>query len=367
MMLENLIYTFTIFYTIEFLIFLFGLLKAAKPYNNIVHYPSVSIIVAARNEEENILKCLISLSQLDYPKEKLDIIIVNDQSTDHTKEIVENFIKDKSHFKLLNSIKSTSQHLRGKANAVAQGIENSTGEFLLFTDADCTVPKDWVKEIVANFKQNIGIVGGYTILKANSIFEGIQTLDWIYLFNIAASSATLGFPLTGIGNNLAIRKKCYDEVGGYYNIRFSVTEDYALTRAILNKTKYKMAFPLNKKSIVNSLPCKNFTELYHQKKRWGVGGLDMIPLGFLVFSIPFIFNMLIMIGLYYLNICVLIVPIIIKIFMDFMLLFYSLKQLKYLRYIKYFLFFEIYLFIYVIILPIIVVINKKVLWKERQL
>lgn len=366
MIFENLIYIFTLFYTIEFLIFFFGLIKSTKLSRNENFYPSVSIIVAARNEENNILSCLTSLSKLDYPKEKLEIILVNDQSTDNTKNIIEDFIQDKKQFKLVNSRKSFT-HLKGKANAVMQGIENSSGEFILLTDADCIVPKDWVKEIIIYFNDNIGIVGGYTILKTKNIFEGIQSLDWIYLFNIACSSATLGFPLTGIGNNLAVRKKCYYDVGGYQNIKFSVTEDYALTRAIISKTKYKMNFPLNYKSLITSFPCKNILELYRQKKRWGVGGLDMIPLGFLVFSIPYIFNLLIIFGLILWGFYSILLPIIIKLLIDFILLFYSLSKLKHLKYIKYFIFFEIYLFMYVVLLPIIVFLNKKVFWKERTL
>lgn len=366
MILENLLYSFISLYILEYIIFLYGLIKATKLQKNDSFLPSVSIIVAARNEEKNILNCLKSLHNLNYPREKLDIIIVNDQSTDRTKEIVEDFIKDKHHFRLINS-EISQTHLKGKVNAISQGIDISKGEILLFTDADCIVQPEWVKATVSYFTENVGIVGGYTFLKAENAFEGIQSLDWIYLFNIASSSATLGFPLTGIGNNLALRRTDYYNIGGYRNIKFSVTEDYALTQAILRKTKSKMAFPLNKKTLITSLPCKNFLELYRQKKRWGVGGLDMIPIGFAVFSIPFILNILILLQLLFFNINVLILPILLKILMDLLLLLFSTKKLGLLRYLKYFLIFEIYLFVYVTLLPIIVMASKEVVWKDRRL
>lgn len=366
MIIDYLIYIFTFLYFLEYLIFLYGLVKATKLKKNNNYSPAVSIIVAARNEESKILNCLKSLNNLNYPREKLDIIIVNDQSTDRTREIVEDFIRDKHHFKLINS-EISQTNLKGKVNAITQGIDISKGEILLFTDADCTVPTDWVKETVSYFTENVGIVGGYTFLKSKKTFEGIQSLDWIYLFNIASSSATLGFPLTGIGNNLAFKKEYYNLVGGYRNIKFSVTEDYALTQEILKKTNAKMAFPLNHKTLITSLPCENILELYRQKKRWGVGGLDMIPMGFLVFSIPFILNILILINIFVLNIKILTLTFIIKALMDFLLLFYSTKKLGLVSYLKYFLLFEVYLFVYVTALPFIVMFSKEVVWKERKL
>lgn len=366
MIVDYLIYIFISLYSIEYLIFLYGLIKATKLKKVENYSPYVSIIVAARNEENKILNCLKSLHNLNYPREKLEIIIVNDQSTDRTEEIIKDFIKDKDHFILINS-ETSKTHLKGKVNAITQGIDISRGEILLFTDADCTVPNDWVKETVPYFTENVGIVGGYTFLKSKRAFEGIQSLDWIYLFNIASSSATLGFPLTGIGNNLAFKKEYYNIVGGYRNIKFSVTEDYALTQEILKKTNTKMAFPLNYQTLITSLPCENFLELYRQKKRWGVGGLDMIPLGFLVFSIPFILNLLILLQILILNIKLLILSIITKILMDFILLFYSTKKLRLMSYLKYFILFEFYLFIYVTALPFIVMFSKKVIWKDRRL
>ena len=68
-------------------------------------------------------------------------------------------------------------NMRGKANALAQGIRQSSGEILMFTDADCIVPPRWVRKTVQYFTDEVGIVGGFTLLKANRTFEGIQSLD----------------------------------------------------------------------------------------------------------------------------------------------------------------------------------------------
>ena len=166
--------------------------------------------------------------------------------------------------------------MRGKANALAQGIHQSSGEILLFTDADCTVPRQWVRTTVQYFTDDVGVVGGFTLLKANRIFEGIQSLDWIFLFSLASSMAGLNRPLTAIGNNVGIRRAAYTAVGGYEVIPFSVTEDYALVHTIYQNTTYRVVFPINPETVVISSACRTLHHLYHQKQRWGVGGLDMV-------------------------------------------------------------------------------------------
>jgi len=167
--------------------------------------PPVSIIVAARNEECYIQSCIESLSKIDYPSAKLEIIIVNDGSTDRTAGIVESYTAANASIKLVTASKGVG-NLRGKANALSQGIHVSTGEILMFTDADCTMPNTWVKETVKYFKDNVGIVGGFTLLNISNIFDGMQALDWVFLFELAAATAGLKRPLTVIGNNLSVRK-----------------------------------------------------------------------------------------------------------------------------------------------------------------
>lgn len=365
MIIDILIYIFAIFYFIEFSILFYGLTKATKIKKNNFYEPSVSVIIAARNEENNIRECIESLKNLNYPSEKLELIIVNDNSVDNTQNIVEEYQKSIKNLHLLNATPSTGK-LRGKANAIKQGIDLSKGEILLFTDADCRVNKNWVRETVKYFNYNVGIVGGFTLLKSNKIFGAIQTLDWIFLYNIAAATATLGFPLTGIGNNLSVKKSYYMRTGGFENIPFSVTEDYMLTRAILDKTDANMVFLINPDTLIESSPCNSIKELFHQKKRWGVGGLDMIPIGFLIFSIPFIFYLLLILGMILLRFKTLIIALILKFFIDFLFLSFTLKILTQKNYLRYFLLFELYLFIYVISLPIVVIFSKKIIWKERK-
>ncbi|MFT5914913.1 MAG: glycosyltransferase involved in cell wall biosynthesis, partial [Bacteroidia bacterium] len=88
--------------------------------------PFVSILVAARNEQENIGVCLQALDQINYPNDCYEVWIGNDDSEDKTEEIVQKFITDKPNFHLLN-ITSTIGNAKGKANVLAQLAPNAKG------------------------------------------------------------------------------------------------------------------------------------------------------------------------------------------------------------------------------------------------
>jgi len=210
--LTIIIIVFAGLYLIELLILIAGLRKAARAGRDAEGLPAVSVIVAARNEEQYIGDCIASLIALDYPEDRIEIIAVNDGSTDRTADVMNSFIGQHPNFRIISTEPGTG-HLRGKTNALVQGISSSKGEILMFTDADCRAPSTWIRDTVKRFDDRTGIVGGFTLLGSKNTFEGIQALDWLFLFSLASSGAGLGIPLTVIGNNFSIRRKAYDETG----------------------------------------------------------------------------------------------------------------------------------------------------------
>jgi cellulose synthase/poly-beta-1,6-N-acetylglucosamine synthase-like glycosyltransferase len=172
-------------------------------------------------------------------------------------------------------------------------------------------------------------------------------------------------PLSCIGNNMSYRKSVYNEVGGYENIPFSVTEDFKLLMTIFALKKYKIIYPLDPDALVESRPCENFKAVYWQKKRWGVGGLDSALNGFTVMTIGFVCNLMILLLPFFYSTAILYLAVF-KIMTDFFFLYPVLKKLNLSKKLKYFLAFEIYFIFYVILLPILVLVSKKVVWKERK-
>jgi cellulose synthase/poly-beta-1,6-N-acetylglucosamine synthase-like glycosyltransferase len=327
--------------------------------------PTVTVIVAARNEEKNILRCLQSLDKLEYPEGKLEIIIVDDNSTDKTGELIENFISGKSRFKKIVSKKEIGM-LKGKTNALANALEIAKGEIILTTDADCAVNPLWVKTNASYFQPDVAIVDGYTTQVANNGFGGMQAIDFIYLQTVGAGTINIGMPISCIGNNMSYRKKAYLEVGGYENLPFSVTEDFQLLNAIKMLKKYKIIFPVNHNSLVTSLPCNNLKELYRQKKRWSVGGLGVPLVGYLVMVFGFLANLFILLTPFFFS-PVWLYLVLIKIIFDYFLVYNSHKLLHITKGIKYFLHFEIYYIIYVVMIPFVLTFfGRRVVWKGRK-
>jgi len=352
-------------YAAGILLFAVGAWRARYRYNRSLR-PKVSVIVAARNEEMNIRRCLDSLIRLTYPPELLEIIIVNDRSTDATPDIVREFSARRTNIHLLNA-RSGQGHLRGKANAISQGIDVSTGEFILMTDADCTLPPGWVEDTVKYYvDKSVGIVPGFTAIRHDNMFEAMQTLDWFALFSVAASATKLGFPVTAVGNNFSIRRSAYNAVGGYAGIPFSVTEDYALFHAVTSGTSYRACFPLDAATLVESEPCKTWRDLYRQRKRWFAGGRDMDARSISIFASAWLLNGMILVGLFIEVTPLLLSVVVLKMGVDFALVLPAIAAFRRWELLSAFPLYAIYYFLYVLIYPPIVLIGRKVVWKDQQ-
>ncbi|MEJ2242130.1 MAG: glycosyltransferase [Candidatus Bathyarchaeota archaeon] len=328
------------------------------------HLPRVSIIVAARDEEENILSCLESLNNLIYPENKIEIIIVDDDSTDNTNKIVSDFVQDNHKFKLISLKEIEGQKLKGKTRAMAEGINISTGEIILTTDADCSVNPLWAKTIASYYQKDVGLVNGFTSQSVSGSFSGMQAIDVIYLLFISSGTINLNKPVSCIGNNMSFRKKAYEDTGGYKNLPVSVTEDLLLLHAIHNLKKYKLIYPLNPDSLVLTKPAPNLKALIDQKKRWAVGGKDAPPFGILLMLWAFITNLFVLLTpLFFSEVWLYL--IFFKISIDFFILLPVHRRLGLQKNLKYFLVFEIYYLLYTLILPITVLFYKKIKWKDR--
>lgn len=352
-------------YLLKILIFYTGARRADRfaPQTGL---PSVSVLVAARNEEQNIGRCIEGLAALRYDGE-IEIIVIDDNSTDRTAEIIADWARRVPRLRHMHS-DGQVHGLRGKANAIAQAIESSRGELILTTDADCVVPPGWVEETVRQYDEHTGCVCGFTLIRTDSVFSGMQALDWAYLMTIAAAGVGWNYALSAVGNNMSFRRKAYEDVGGYQGVGFSVTEDFALFKAIAYKTDWIVRYPVNPAALVWSEPCTDLQELFRQKKRWGRGGLDIPKLGFGIMSIGFLMNTAILLLPFFgIPAWAWVAALLGKSAGDALLLSLSLRKFRLLHLFRYFPIFELYYLIYVTVLPFAVLLGGRVVWKDRKL
>jgi len=364
-MIVTLLFAFCAIYIVMIGVFVVGAIFAIYSFDEEFR-PRVSIIVAARNEADNIENCVRSLVAIDYPRELLDVIIADDRSTDGTPEIVSRFTRDNKHIRLLH-IGAESELPPGKTNAVTCGADVATGDILMFTDADCVVPPTWVRDTVKYYADpRVGAVAGFTSLIGRPLMEQMQAMDWFVLFSVAAATTRVGFPVTAVGTNLSVRKQAYDSVGGYRKIPFSVTEDYALYHAVTATGGWKARFPMDPGTLVQSLPCHTLGQLFGQKRRWFTGGRGMDIKSLLIFAIPYIYNALILAGVFLAPWWAVGPAIAVKLGVDFVLCLPATMKFRRSALLLVYPLFELYYYTYVLIFPPLVLFGNRITWKDRK-
>jgi len=233
----------------------------------------ISILIAARNEEANILACLEAVARLDWPAGDLEVWIGNDQSEDATAALVDAFIRDKPHFHLLN-ITANAGTARGKSNVLAQLAARAGGDYFFFTDADVRVPPTWIKAMLAAWGRGVGIVNGVTLVAGESLAARVQAIEWTYAISLMRRFAARKIPITAMGNNMMTTREAYRSTGGYQHLSFSITEDYQLFRHILAKGfGFRQAFEPG--VLAFTAPAGSPGHLLQQRKRWMTGAMQL--------------------------------------------------------------------------------------------
>ncbi|MCD6101539.1 MAG: glycosyltransferase [Candidatus Cloacimonetes bacterium] len=261
------------FYSL-FLLFIFIGIFRIKNCKDSLFFNDISVIVAAHNEEKDIANLLDFLSFQEYPKDKYEVIIINDRSRDNTEGIIKKYSEKYNNIKYLK-IDKEDKNLVGKKNALTKGIEQSNGNILLFTDADCVPGKNWLKSINNQFNLGFDVVVGYSPLvsyNTKTIFQKfvflLKRLERLSIFSISAGTIGWNWGVTATGRNFAYRKRVFKELNGFSGIgHIPSGDDDLFLQKISKSKKYKISFAKDKKSFVNSVERKSAKEQINQEKR----------------------------------------------------------------------------------------------------
>lgn len=247
--------------------------KAERTKDKLGELPMVSLLLAARNEEELIIRSLEHIAALDYPPDKIEVLIGDDQSTDKTSELVKSFIADKPQFTLYY-IEDTLGKGRGKANVLAQLAHKAKGEFFFITDVDVALPETWIKAMLEQFEPKVGIASGITMCERGGLFASLQSIDWLHFMGYIKAFAKVNVGCTSVGNNMAVRAEAYWETGGYENIDFSITEDYKLFKEVTGNG-WQWKNDLDHRTLGLATHISSVKEMLHQRKRWLIGAREL--------------------------------------------------------------------------------------------
>ncbi|NIR51577.1 glycosyltransferase [candidate division KSB1 bacterium] len=267
---------------------IFGLWRLKQ--NQVEGTPKVSVVVAARNEEQNLRRCLEALTHQSYPRERLQLIVVDDRSQDGTREILNHYRSKLPELLKTIRIAENETHPSSKKHALTRGIARATGEFIFTTDADCTPPSAWISEMASLFAPEIGIViGPAPITAKNELWDKLMGLNTLAKEFVAAGAAGWNLGVTCTGRNLAYRKAVFHEVGGFNNIAHSLSgDDDLFLQEVTGATRWRVTYSLNPNTAVPSQAKKNLSSFVTQHRRHASAGqyyTKPIQASYLVFNI----------------------------------------------------------------------------------
>lgn len=265
--------TLTVVYALLMLLYKYGWKQQVPSTLNNGYIPStsVSVIIPARNEELNIVDCVRSVLNQDYPEHLLEVIVVDDHSTDNTAAVVQGIADNR--VKLLRLAEYIDEHqvAAHKKQALATGITHSSGQLIVTTDADCTAGKNWLKNIAALYEQDKPVMIVAPVdFTANGKLSGLfQSLDFMSMQGITVATLQLRLGNMSNGANLAFSRSAFDKVDGYKGVdHIASGDDYLLMMKLTKKIPGRVAYVKSKEAIVHTSPQPDWKSFLNQRVRW---------------------------------------------------------------------------------------------------
>ena len=228
--------------------------------------PKVSVVIAARNEEKNLPDLIHDLVNQEYPLNKLEIIFIDDRSSDQTKAILDKASGDYGFINYI-SITEKSLEMTPKKHALTIGIDSAVGDIIVSTDADCRVGHLWVSSMAYSVINNNSISIGYSKIKGSLFFENYQKIDFLGIMAANAGAGGWNQFWSGSGQNLAYFKNDFTIIDGFNPVKEKISgDDMYLVQSI---TKFRKGIiNIDKNSFVETEPMKTVKGFINQRIRW---------------------------------------------------------------------------------------------------
>ncbi len=224
----------------------------------------MSVIIAARNEEANIINILADLKAQNYDFNNFELLIIDDNSTDNTFEIASKFCEKIDNFSI-----SKLENAGGKKSALDFGIRKSKHNLILTTDADCRLNNNWIKSFADYYEKYKPVyISAPVIIEQSTLFENIQAVEFMSLNAIGAAAIANKSALYSNGANLAFEKDKYSEINDAYNNNVASGDDVFFLHELKKKYSDRIMFLKSKDSIVRTKGSESFSEFINQRKRW---------------------------------------------------------------------------------------------------
>jgi len=260
--------------------------------------PFTTVVIAARNEQNNLPSLLDDLVNQKIAKNKFEVIVANDRSVDNTEEIINEYSNKYKFIKAIHIIKKAE--MAPKKYALENAIKKSKGEIILATDADCRISNDWATSMASLVNQTNKVVIGYSKISGqNSLIHEIQKIDFLGIMAANGGLLTNGIVCSGSGQNLGYKKKDFFDIGGFEEVKHRESGDDMYIVQKISKIKGAI-FNYDKDSFVTTLPKNSLPSYINQRIRWSSNSkltLFTSPLFFLFLTSAFLANINILVSL----------------------------------------------------------------------
>lgn len=232
---------------------------------------NISVIIAARNEEANIGRCLKSIIRQTYPAHLFEIIVVDDHSDDHTAGLVERYEQKNIKLIRLQEVIGSVVLNSYKKKAIETGIRNSSGKLIVTTDADCVALPGWLLSIADFYEKNkCAFIAAPVLISPKATFlELFQALDFMTLQGITGAAVHRNLLTMCNGANLAYERTAYEAVDGFKGIDVLASgDDMLLMHKIYEKFPDRIGFLKSPEAIIQTKAQPSLSDFFNQRIRW---------------------------------------------------------------------------------------------------
>ena len=271
----------------------------ARPAVPDAHLPTVTVVVPARNEEATIGACVDSVLAQDYPAGRLELIVVDDDSQDATAAVVrsrmarralaaagadddgDDDVEGDGRLRLVRIPENRRRERAHKKAAIEKAVAFATGELILTTDADCTVPPGWARAMASAFDgAETAFVSGPVAYRLDGrpgrglgLFVRLQALDFFGLMACGAGGIGLGQPNLANGASVAYRRETFAALGGFSGVDHVTSgDDELLMQKVAYQTPLDVRFCAARGATVETEPVHTLHAFVHQRRRWASKG-----------------------------------------------------------------------------------------------
>lgn len=277
-----------VFYA-SILLYISGYLKKIAPFTaaGASDLPSVSVVIACRNEEKNIPGLLNALAAQNYPRHLFEVIIVDDNSSDATPVLA-------GEFKGILNLKVIRNSGRGKKAALSCGVGSASFPLVVTTDADCRMSPAWLSAIAGFFREEKPemIICPVNLAAPPRLTGAFQQIEWAALQGITAGTAVAGNPVMCNGAGLAFTRDAYMRHSGNMQSHLASGDDVFFLHSLKRENKGKILWLPSQEAAVTTPAASSLRSLVGQRARWvSKSGGYRDPFTIMLAIVTFVTNM----------------------------------------------------------------------------